>query len=209
MGSTRRLVIAGAVGLAAMAITAGTLVHGGDAPTTARALDSDVSLTAPAESPSTTVALPTPEPESTEPAPQPPSRPAGAPAPADPAPAAVEPPAREVQLPLNPVPLPDRNGPAITNIRMAGCTIQADVGDPAGVAIVTLSWTGVAEPNFPDEWIVEPGSSRMHLVDGTVYQGSRPYPYAGQTYTVTAVDRTLVGNRASASMAWNVHGYPC
>ena len=209
MGTTTdRLVVTGATVLAVMAIAASTLLGGAEDVATQRALDSDANVSAPAETP-TTVALPAPEPESTEPAPQQPARPGVAPDPIDAAPADLEPPDHDVQLPLNPVPLPDRTGPAISNIEMAGCTIHADVSDPAGVAVVTLSWSGVAEPNFPDEWIVEPGSSRMHLVDGVVYQGSRPYPYFGQVYTVTAVDRTLIGNRSAASMTWNFHGYPC
>lgn len=72
-----------------------------------------------------------------------------------------------------------------------------------------LSWSGVLDPDIPGVWLVEPGSSRMRPQAGVRYQGSRPRPYRGMVFTVTAVDRTLVGNRSQASMTVDFSGYPC
>ena len=100
-------------------------------------------------------------------------------------------------------------GPSVSVLRLAGCVFLADVSDPAGVGAVTLAWSGVRDPELPGQFIVEAGSSRMSLVGGNRYQGSRARPLRGMVYTVTAIDRTLVGNRSQASITIDFDGYPC
>jgi len=208
MGSTRRLVIAGASMLAALAIAVGTVSLGSERPATDlgddRALGTDVAVVAPGPSaPSTTVEVPAPAA-----APDRPDVPIPAPD-APIVPEAAEPPA-EVPIPSNPVPLPDRSGPTISNIRMSGCRVIADITDPAGVAVATLSWTGVPDPSFGKLWFEQPGSSRMwERLNGTGWEGSRHWPHQEMVFTVTAVDRTLVGNRSSVSWIESAWDYPC
>ena len=97
-------------------------------------------------------------------------------------------------------PLPDRTGPAIRNIRFRACIIEADVTDPAGVANVTLSWAGVPDPQLPGQWVVAPGSIAMQRTVGDTFDSGRPQAFQNQVFTVTAVDRTIVGNRSSVSV---------
>jgi hypothetical protein len=165
--------------------------------------------TVPAEAPESTTTVPVETPAS--PAPAVPAAPAASddavePEAAPPAPA--DPPA-DVPIPRNPVPVADATGPTISNLRFTGCVFVADITDPSGVAVATLSWTGVVDPEIPGVWYTEPGSFRMQKADGDRYQGSRPRPLRGMVFTVTAVDRTLVGNRSQASMTVNFDGYPC
>jgi hypothetical protein len=130
----------------------------------------------------------------------------GAPlAPVPPAPPAPAP----IPIPGAVVPQADVTGPSISGLRHAGCVFLADVSDPAGVGGVTLAWSGVRDPGFPDQFIVEAGSSQMFPAGGNRYQGSRARPYRGMVMTVTAVDRTLVGNRSQASITVNFDNYPC
>jgi hypothetical protein len=129
------------------------------------------------------------------------------PMPAPPAPAPPEP--APVPIPQGVVPQADVTGPAISGLRLAGCVFQADVSDPAGVGAVTLAWSSVRDPQIPGQFLAEAGSSRMSLVGGTRYQGQRERPLRGMVYTVTAIDRTLVGNRSQASITIDFDGYPC
>ena len=129
------------------------------------------------------------------------------PAPAPPAPAPPEP--APVPIPQGVVPQVDVTGPSISGLRLAGCVFLADVSDPAGVGAVTLAWSGVRDPELPGQFLVEAGSSRMFPTGGNRYQGSRARPLRGMVYTVTAIDRTLVGNRSQASITIDFDGYPC
>lgn len=209
MGSTtRRLIISGPTAIVVAVLTA-TLLFGATAERpSATGATSEPAATAdapaaPVTSPASQASAPAPEPQSADVAPAAPRPPAPA------APVEPEEPAVPV-IPRNPVPLPDQSGPTISNIELLGCVIVAHVSDPSGVGAVTLSWTGVADPAFPGQWITEPGSSRMQLsIGNNLYQGSRPRPSLGQVFTVTAVDRTMVGNRSQASITIDVNGYPC
>jgi hypothetical protein len=134
------------------------------------------------------------------------------PIPAPPAPPAPAPPApapAPVPIPQRVVPQADVTGPSISGLRLAGCVFLADVSDPAGVGAVTLAWSGVRDPELPGQFIVEAGSSRMFPTVGNRYQGSRARPLRGMVLTVTAIDRTLVGNRSQASITIDFDGYPC
>ena len=130
-----------------------------------------------------------------------------APQAAPPAPAPPEP--APVPIPQGVAPRADVTGPSISGLRLAGCVFLADVSDPAGVGVVTLAWSGVRDPELPGQFIVEAGSSRMFPTGGNRYQGSRARPLRGMVYTVTAIDRTLVGNRSQASITIDFDGYPC
>ena len=127
--------------------------------------------------------------------------------PAPPAPAPPEP--APVPIPQGVAPQADVTGPSISGLRLAGCVFLADVSDPAGVGVVTLAWSGVRDPELPGQFIIEAGSSRMFPTGGNRYQGSRARPLRGMVYTVTAIDRTLVGNRSQASITIDFDGYPC
>ncbi|MEX0666110.1 MAG: hypothetical protein WD598_15270 [Acidimicrobiia bacterium] len=206
MGTTRRRTIAG-ISTCVVAGLVALLLLGSGGTESSRALGSDRS-TPLVDAPEITTTAP---PQA--PAPEAPAAPEARPAEvveAEVAPPAPPAPPAEVPIPRNPVPIADSTGPAISNLRFMGCVFAADITDPAGVAVATLAWSGVPDPDFPGEWITPPGTFRMHkAADGDRYQGSRPRPYRGQVFTVTAVDRTLVGNRSQASVTVNFDGYPC
>jgi hypothetical protein len=208
MNTTRRLGLGGvvviAIGAMAIAMLGGSSSHSKTSEHFDRALGSskDPSVVTTTSVPPTTVATPDVDPGSSadsggdvdpgEPPPQ------GRPQPRP------ESPAPEPQVPhIDPDavrPLPDRTGPSITNIRFSGCVILADITDPAGVASALVTWSGVPDPQIPGVWYSEPGSAPMHKMGGVEWQGSRARPYQGRVYTVTAVDKTMVGNRSQASI---------